>query len=187
MPLRLEAPRTPGCTPFQQVAPSGDALVRWKYQHFLQDYLGCLAAVDESVGRVLDTLDSTGLARNTLVVYTSDQGFFVGEHGWFDKRFMYEEALRMPLLMRWPASIAPGSVSQAMVTNLDFGPTFLDSAGLTSPPDMQGQSLLPLLRGQTAPAWRTSVYYHFYEYPAIHMVKRHFGVRTQRYKLIHFY
>jgi arylsulfatase A-like enzyme len=124
---------------------------------------------------------------NTLVVYTSDQGFFLGEHGWFDKRFMYEEALRMPLVMRLPGTIPAGSVGKAMLTNLDFGPTFLDLAGADKPAAMQGRSFLPLLSGATVAGWPESIYYHFYEYPAVHMVKRHFGVRTQRYKLIHFY
>jgi arylsulfatase A-like enzyme len=170
-----------------QAGLSGDALVRWKYQRYLQDYLGCIAGIDESVGRVLDVLDSTGLARSTLVVYTSDQGFFLGEHGWFDKRFMYEEALRMPLVIRLPEAIPAGSVSTRFVTNLDFGPTFLDCAGVATPPSMQGRSFLPLLLGGTVAGWPESVYYHYYEYPAIHMVKRHFGVRTGRCKLIHFY
>jgi len=172
---------------FRKAGLSGDALVRWKYQRYLQDYLGCVAAVDESVGRVIDCLGRTGLARNTLVAYTSDQGFFLGEHGWFDKRFMYEEALRMPLVMRLPGTIPPGSVNRAMVTNLDFGPTFLDCAGLTKPAAMQRRSFLPHLLGRTVPGWPESVYYHYYEFPAVHMVKRHYGIRTGRYKLIHFY
>jgi arylsulfatase A-like enzyme len=172
---------------FQNAGLSGDALVRWKYQRYLQDYLGCVAAVDESVGRVIDGLDRTGLARNTLVVYTSDQGFFLGEHGWFDKRFMYEEALRMPLIMRLPGIIPPGSVNKDMVTNLDFGPTFLECAGLKKPAAMQGRSFLSLLLGKGEAGWPKSVYYHYYEFPAVHMVKRHYGIRTGRYKLIRFY
>jgi arylsulfatase A-like enzyme len=172
---------------FQNAGLAGDALVRWKYRCYLQDYLGCIAGVDESVGRVLDVLDDAGLARNTLVVYTSDQGFFLGEHGWFDKRFMYEEALRMPLVMRLPGTIPPGSLRKDMVTNLDLGPTFLDCAGLQKPADVQGHSILPLMPGHTVAGWPQSIYYHYYEYPAVHMVKRHFGVRTARYKLIHFY
>jgi len=172
---------------FQKAGLSGNALVRWKYQRYLQDYLGCVAAVDESMGRVIDALDRSGLAGNTLVVYTSDQGFFLGEHGWFDKRFMYEEALRMPLVMRLPGRIPPGSVNKDMVTNLDLGPTFLDCAGLQMPASMQGKSFLPLLLGRTVGGWSKSIYYHYYEYPADHMVKRHYGVRTGRYKLIHFY
>jgi len=172
---------------FRKAGLSGDALVRWKYQRYLQDYLGCVAAVDESIGRVLDGLDRTGLAPNTLVVYTSDQGFFLGEHGWFDKRFMYEEALRMPLLMRLPGRIPPGSVNKDMLTNVDFAPTFLDTAGLKKPSAMQGRSFLPLATAQRVSAWPESIYYHYYEFPVVHMVKRHYGVRTKRYKLIHFY
>jgi arylsulfatase A-like enzyme len=172
---------------FRKAGLAGDALVRWKYRRYLQDYLGCIAAVDESVGRVLDVLDRTGLAENTLVVYTSDQGFFLGEHGWFDKRFMYEEALRMPLIMRFPGRISAGSVNDDMISNLDFAPTFLDCAGLGKPAPMQGRSFRPLLLGRRVAGWPESVYYHYYEFPAVHMVKRHYGVRTKRYKLIHFY
>jgi arylsulfatase A-like enzyme len=172
---------------FRRDAPQGRDLVRWKYRRYLQDYLGCIAAVDESVGRVLEVLDRTGLAADTLVVYTSDQGFFLGEHGWFDKRFMYEEALRMPLVMRLPGRIAPGSVIDGMVSNLDFAPTFLDAAGQGKPAAMQGRSFLPLLTGRRVAGWPESVYYHYYEYPDVHMVKRHYGVRTRRHKLIHFY
>ncbi|RPJ03307.1 MAG: DUF4976 domain-containing protein, partial [Candidatus Aminicenantes bacterium] len=172
---------------FERAGLAGDALVRWKYRRYLQDYLGTIAAVDESVARVLDVLDRTGLAGDTLVVYTSDQGFFLGEHGWFDKRFMYEEALRMPLLMRFPGRIGPGSVNDDMLSNIDFAPTFLDVAGLGKPGAMQGRSFLPLLRGRRVAGWPESVYYHYYEFPAVHMAKRHFGVRTRRHKLIHFY
>jgi arylsulfatase A-like enzyme len=181
---RAYAPRREA---FKRLAPAGNALVRWKYRCYMQDYLGTIAGIDESVGRVLDVLDATGLAADTLVVYTSDQGFFLGEHGWFDKRFMYEEALRMPLLMRLPGRAAPGSVNSDMASNVDFAPTFLDLAGLGLPPDMQGRSLLPLLLGRRVAGWREAVYYHYYEFPAVHMVKRHYGVRTRRYKLIHFY
>jgi arylsulfatase A-like enzyme len=172
---------------FRKAGLSGDALVRWKYRRYLQDYLGCVAAVDESIGRVLDGLDQTGLAPNTLVIYTSDQGFFLGEHGWFDKRFMYEEALRMPLLMRLPGRIPPGLVNKDMLTNVDFAPTFLDGAGLKKPPAMQGRSFLPLATAQRVSGWPESIYYHYYEFPDVHMVKRHYGVRTKRHKLIHFY
>ncbi len=172
---------------FRKAGLTEEALVRWKYQRYLQDYLGCVAAVDESLGRVLEGLDATGLAKNTLVVYTSDQGFFLGEHGWFDKRFMYEEALRMPLVMRLPGRIPPGSVSKDMLTNVDFAPTFLDCAGLKKPAPMQGRSFLRLAAGRRVSGWPKSVYYHYYEHPAVHMVKRHYGVRTERYKLIHFY
>ena len=166
--------------------PQGEDLVRWKYKRYMEDYLGCIAAVDENVGRVLDFLDASGLAGTTLVVYTSDQGFYLGEHGWYDKRFMYEESLRMPLLVRLPQAVPAGSRNQDLVLNLDFGPTFLDLAGLGKPPEFQGRSLAPFLLGQ-APDWRQSLYYHYYEYPAVHMAKRHYGVRTADFKLIHFY
>jgi arylsulfatase A-like enzyme len=166
---------------------SEEQLREWKYQHYIKDYLRCVASVDDNVGRVLDYLDESGLARNTLVVYTSDQGFFLGDHGWFDKRFMYEESLRMPLLARLPGTIRAGAVNDDIVLNLDFAPTFVDLAGALVPEDMQGESLRPLLLGHTPPDWRTSMYYHYYEFPAVHMVKRHYGIRTRRYKLIHFY
>ncbi len=172
---------------FKKAGLQGEALVRWKYRRYLQDYLGTIAAVDESVGRVLDVLEDTGLAENTLVVYTSDQGFFLGEHGWFDKRFMYEESLRMPMVMRWPARIKPQSVENRLLSNLDFAPAFLDAAGIPKPGDMQGRSFLPLFSGRLVPDWPRSVYYHYFEFPAVHMTKRHYGVRTERYKLIHFY
>jgi len=172
---------------FEEAKPEGKDLVRWKYQRYMKDYLRCVASVDDNVGRVLDYLDQSGLAENTVVVYTSDQGFYLGDHGWFDKRFMYEESLRMPLLVRYPKEIRAGSVNSDLVLNLDFGETFLDYAGVPASADMQGRSLRPLLRGQTPGDWRTSMYYHYYEYPAEHRVKRHYGVRTQRYKLIHFY
>jgi arylsulfatase A-like enzyme len=149
--------------------------------------LRCVASVDENVGRVLDYLDQSGLAKNTIVIYSSDQGFFLGDHGWFDKRFMYEESYRMPLLVRWPGVIKPGSTSDALVSNLDFAETFLEMAGLPVPHDMQGQSLVPLLASRTPSDWRTSLYYHYYDYPAVHMVNKHDGVRTADYKLIHFF
>ncbi len=172
---------------FKRLDLKGEALVRWKFRCYLQDYLATIAAVDESIGRVLDTLEKTGLAENTLVVYTSDQGFFLGEHGWFDKRFMYEESLRMPFVARFPGEIPPGSEVEGMVSNLDFAPTFLDVASVQKPDPMQGRSFLPLLLGQRPRDWPESVYYHYYEFPAVHMVKRHYGVRTKRYKLMHFY
>jgi len=172
---------------FEEARLQGKELVRWKYQRYMKDYLRCIASVDENVGRVLDYLDQSGLAANTIVIYTSDQGFYLGDHGWFDKRFMYEESLRMPLVVRYPKEIKPGSVNGDIVLNLDFGETFLDYAGVAVPADMQGRSLRPLLQGQTPGDWRTSMYYHYYEYPAVHSVKRHYGVRTRRYKLIHFY
>ncbi len=165
----------------------GKELVRWKYQRYMKDYLRCIKSVDDNVGRLLDYLDHTGLSENTVVIYSSDQGFYLGEHGWFDKRFMYEESFRTPLLVRWPAATPPGSVNQELVSNLDFAQTFLDIAGVNQPPDMQGISLKPLLEGKTPGNWRKSLYYHYYEYPAVHSVRRHEGVATKRYKLIHFY
>jgi arylsulfatase A-like enzyme len=159
----------------------------WKYQRYMQDYLGCIAAVDENVGRVLDYLKENNLEENTIVVYTSDQGFYLGEHGWFDKRFIYNESFKTPLLVRWPAVIKSGSKSDEMVQNLDFAQTFLDAAGVAAPDDMQGESLMPLLKGDTASWTRDAVYYHYYEYPGFHMVKRHYGIVTTDYKMAHFY
>ncbi|MBN1844528.1 MAG: sulfatase, partial [Sedimentisphaerales bacterium] len=172
---------------FRQANLSGRDLVHWKYQRYIKDYLRCIASVDDNVGRLLDYLDRQKLSDNTLVVYTSDQGFYLGDHGWFDKRFIYEESLRMPLLMRFPGRIHPGTTADALVQNLDFAPTFLDYAGVEVPADMQGRSLRPLCQGQTPRDWRRSIYYHYYEYPAVHSVKRHYGLRTDRYKLAHFY
>lgn len=167
----------------------GDSLVRWKYQQYMRDYLATLKSVDESIGRVLDHLEAIGELDNTIVVYTSDQGFFLGEHGWFDKRFMYEECQRMPLLVRYPKSIKAGSRSSAICMNIDFAPTFLDYAGVDVPEDIQGCSLRPVLdrKGKTPEDWREAAYYHYYEYPAEHSVKRHYGIRTADCKLIHFY
>ncbi|MFH1748642.1 MAG: sulfatase [Planctomycetota bacterium] len=161
---------------------------KWKYQRYMQDYLACVASVDENVGRLLDYLDQSGLAQNTIVVYTSDQGFFLGDHGWYDKRFMYEEALRMPLLVRYPRIIKAGSTTDALVLNLDFASTFLDYANVKSPDEMQGASFRSILQGQVPEDWRTSIYYHYYEFGqgAPHDVRPHVGVRTLRYKLIHF-
>ena len=167
---------------------SGKALLEWKYQRYMEDYLGVILSVDESVGRILDYLDEKGLTKNTVVIYTSDQGFYLGEHGWFDKRFMYEESLSMPLLMRYPKEIKPGQVSNDIVLNLDFAPTFLDYAGAQIPNEMQGESLRALARSGQPENWRKAMYYHYYEYPhGWHFVKRHYGVRTDQYKLIHFY
>jgi arylsulfatase A-like enzyme len=146
-----------------------------------------VASVDDNVGRVLNYLETNGLDKDTIVVYTSDQGFYLGEHGWFDKRFMYKESFKMPLLVRYPREIKPGSVNKDFVMNLDFAETFLDFAGIEKPVDMQGRSIRKLLHGKTPGNWRKSVYYHYYEYPAVHSVKRHYGVRTKRYKLMHFY
>jgi arylsulfatase A-like enzyme len=172
---------------FRAAHLAGKELAHWKYERYIKDYLRCVACLDENVGRVLDYLDQSGLAKNTVVVYSSDQGFYLGEHGWFDKRFMYEESYRMPLLVRWPGVTKPGAVCDSLVSNLDFAETFLEMAGLSAPADMQGQSLVPLLSGATPPDWRQSLYYHYYEYPAVHMVNKHEGVRTPRFKLINFY
>jgi arylsulfatase A-like enzyme len=161
-------------------------LMKWRYQRYMQDYLGCIAAVDEGVGKVLDYLEENGLAENTIVVYTSDQGFYLGEHGWFDKRFIYDESFKTPLLVRWPGVIKPGSVNTQMVQNLDYAQTILEASGTPAPADMQGESLIPLFKGDTA-NFRDAVYYHYYEYPAVHMVKRHYGIVTEEYKLVHFY
>jgi arylsulfatase A-like enzyme len=165
---------------------TGKDLVRWRYNRYLHDYLGCVKAVDESVGRLLDYLDQADLADNTLVVLTSDQGFYLGEHGWFDKRWIFEESLRTPLLVRWPGVTPPGRVEPRIVSLLDIAETFLDVAGLPAPPDMQGRSLGPLLRGETPADWRTSLYYRYYEYPVPHHVRPHYGVVTDRFKLIHY-
>ncbi len=172
---------------FKKANLQGKELAEWKYQRYIKDYLRCIASVDDNIGRVLDYLEEKGLAQNTIVVYTSDQGFYLGEHGWFDKRFMYEESLRMPLIVRYPREIQQGVVNENMVLNLDFAPTFLDFAGVKIPQEMQGRSLRSILNGKTTPDWRESIYYHYYEYPGWHMVKRHYGIRTKRYKLIHFY
>lgn len=161
-------------------------LMSWRFQRYMQDYLASIASVDDGVGQLLDYLEENGLAENTIVVYTSDQGFYLGEHGWFDKRFMYEESLRTPLLIRYPKEIEPGTRLDALVQNLDFASTFLDYAGVEIPEDMQGESFRKLVSGERT-EWRDAIYYTYYEYPSIHMVKRHYGVRTDRYKLIHFY
>ena len=168
---------------------TGEALKTWKYERFIKDYLRCIASIDDNVGRVLDYLDKSGLAANTIVIYTSDNGFFLGDHGWFDKRWMYEESLRVPLLVRYPGHIKPGSVSDAFVLNEDFAETFLGYAGAPIPPDMQGHSIRPLLEGGgvTPADWRKSMYYHYYEFPQPHHVQPHIGVRTDRYKLIQYY
>jgi len=165
---------------------SREEKMRWKYQRYMQDYLGTIASIDDNVGRLLDYLKETGLDQNTMILYTSDQGFYLGEHGWFDKRFIYNESFKTPLLIKWPEHIAPGSTSEEMVQNLDFAQTLLDVAGIKAPMDMQGESLLPLLIGDGK--WnRKAVYYHYYEYPAVHMVKRHYGIISKTYKLVHFY
>lgn len=166
---------------------TGEALKRWKYQRYLQDYLGCVQSVDDNVGRLLDWLDAHGLRDNTLVIYTSDQGFFLGDHGLYDKRFMYEESIRMPFLVRWPRGIKAGSVTRALAINCDFAPTFLELAGVPVPADMQGRSLAPLFAGKRPAGWRTSLYYRYYHDPGHHDTRAHYGVRTETHKLIHFW
>jgi arylsulfatase A-like enzyme len=171
---------------FRAAALKGSDLVRWKYERYLHDYLGCVKAVDESVGRVLKFLDEDGLSGDTIVVYSSDQGFYLGEHGWFDKRWIFEESLRAPLLLRWPGVVQPGSTTSRIVSNIDFAETFLEAAGVAAPTDMQGRSLVALLKGQTPRDWRSSFYYQYYEYPEPHHVRPHYGVVTDRYKLVRF-
>ena len=172
---------------FIKTDPKGQDLVRFKYQRYLQDYLACIAAVDKSVGKVLDYLKETGLDKNTIVIYASDQGFYLGEHGWFDKRFIFDESYRTPLLITWPGVTKAGSVNSDLVSNLDFAETMLDMAGVDIPSDMQGESFVPILKGNTPSTWRKEHYYHYYEYPAVHSVKRHYAISTERYKLVHFY
>lgn len=166
---------------------SGQDIVRWRYQRYMHDYLGTVKAVDEALGKLLDFLDAEGLSDNTLIMLSSDQGFYLGEHGWFDKRWIYEESLTTPLLVRWPGVAKPGSVNSDMVSIIDFPETFLEAAALPVPADMQGRSLMPLLRGEKPTDWRTSFYYHYYEFPGPHSVRKHYGVVTDRYKLFHFY
>ena len=162
-------------------------VMSWRYQRYLQDYLGTIKAVDENVGRLLDYLEANDLMDNTIIVYTSDQGFYLGEHGWFDKRFVYDQSFKTPLLVAWPGKVKAGSTSNEMVQNLDFAQTFLDVAGIEQPADMQGESLVPILTGKMENWDREAVYYHYYEYPAEHMVNRHYAIITKKYKLIHYY
>jgi len=182
-----EAAYGPRNEAFRKADPKGADLVRWKYQRYIKDYLRCVSSVDDGVGEVLAYLDRSGLAKNTVVVYSSDQGFYLGEHGWFDKRWAYEESLHTPLIVRWPGVTRPGGENADLVSNLDFAETFLEIAGVPVPPAMQGRSLVPLLRGQTPADWRRSFYYHYYEYPVPHRVRPHEAVRTRTHKLIHFY
>ena len=172
---------------FETADLEGDELTRWKYQRYIKDYLRAIASVDDNLGRILDYLDGEGLSENTVVVYTSDQGFFLGDHGWFDKRWMYEESLRTPLIVRWPSAVEAGSVRDDLVQNLDLAETFLELAGVPVPEAMQGVSLVPLLRGATPDDWRDAIYYQYFEYPGWHMVRRHYGIRTRGHKLIHYY
>ena len=198
-PLKLEPPRTlneaqleawnavygPRNEAFREADPQGRELVRWKYQRYLKDYLRTVASVDENIGRLLAYLEESGLDENTVVVYNSDQGFFLGDHGWYDKRWMYEESLRMPLIVRWPGVVEPGAEDRHMVQNLDLAQTFLEIAGVAAPERMQGRSLVPLLRGEDPDDWRDAIYYHYYESGG-HNVPRMYGARSQRHKLIHY-
>ena len=175
----LKQPVPDGLTPEEEKS--------WKYQRYIKDYLRCVASIDDNVGRMLDYLDEEGLTENTIVIYTSDQGFFLGDHGWYDKRFMYEESLRMPFIIRYPKEIKPGTVNEDMMLNVDFAPTFLDYAGIDIPEQMQGSSFRPLLNGKLPEGWQTSMYYRYWMHLAHHYVYAHYGVRTLRYKLIYYY
>ncbi|MFA7692758.1 MAG: sulfatase [Candidatus Hydrogenedentes bacterium] len=173
---------------YEALNPQGKDAVRFKYQCYIRDYMRCIASIDDNVGRVLDYLDASGLADNTVIFYTSDQSFYLGEHGWFDKRFIYEESLRTPLLVRWPKAITPGTEIMPLVQNLDMAETMLDIAGLPIPESMQGLSVLPLMRGEKTDRWRNAIYYHYYEGETkVHHVYKHYGIRTDRYKLAYFY
>lgn len=171
---------------FLENPPTGKDLVRWKYQRYIKNYLRCIDSVDESVGRLLAYLDLHELSGDTIVIYSSDQGFYLGEHGWYDKRWMFEESLKMPFVIRWPGKIAPNSRYEQLIQNIDYAPTFLEAAGLPIPEDVQGESMLPLFGSEQA-KWRDGIYYHYYEHGGEHQVPRHEGVRTDRFKLINFY
>lgn len=173
-------------TDFLKQKLKGNELVEWKYQRYMKDYLSTTLSLDRNIGRILDYLDQNKLAENTIVIYTSDQGFYMGEHGWFDKRFMYEESMRAPFIVRYPGVIKPNTTMPQLVSNVDFAPTFLDVAGISIPKEMQGKSFGHLFKNPTA-KFRESVYYHYYEYPGEHSVMKHFGIRTERYKIIRFY
>jgi len=171
----------------QKLKPAGKELLKLKYQWYMQDYLACIASVDESVGQVLDFLDKNGLSESTMVIYTSDQGFYLGENGWFDKRFMYDVSMQTPMLVRWKGKIKPGTVNTSLVQNIDYAPTMLDAAGVKVPEEMQGLSLVPLLTGKQKELPRKELYYRYYEYPIDHYVLPHLGIREKNYKLIYFY
>ena len=177
---------TPKNNLFRSMNLEGKELAVWKFNRYIKDYLRTIQSIDDGVGEILDYLDSNNLSENTIVIYTSDQGFYLGEHGWYDKRFMYEESLRTPILMRYPREIKKGTQVNELIQNLDFAPTFLDYAGIKIPKDMQGESFRGIVN-KTNSEWRDAIYYTYYEYPSVHMVKRHYGVRTDRYKLMHFY
>lgn len=173
--------------PPEEISRDKEKLKEWKYQEYIKDYLRCIASIDDNVGRILDYLDDNDLNNNTIIIYTSDQGFFLGEHGWFDKRFFYEESLRMPFVIRYPEEIEAGTVSDSIAINTDFAPTFLDYAGLDIPEDMQGNSLRDIFKSNDPKNWRDSMYYHYSMYPSEHNVFPHYGIRTDRYKLIYYY
>jgi arylsulfatase A-like enzyme len=166
---------------------TGNALKEWKFQRYIKDYLATIKSVDDNIGRVLDYLKENGLEENTIVIYASDQGFFLGDHGWFDKRFMYDESMRMPFIIRYPKVIKPKTEVTDVISNIDIAPTVLDFAGVKIPSDVQGKSFMNNLKGNTPKNWRQSMYYHYYEYPFWHHVQPHYGIRSDRYKLIHFY
>ncbi len=172
---------------FNEAKLSGKELVRWKFQRYAKNYLRCVKGVDESLERLQKELINLGLDKNTIVIYSSDQGFYIGDHGWYDKRWMYEESLKMPLIVKWPGVTKPQSRQMELVQNLDYAQTFLEIAGASQPKDMQGRSLVPLLKGETPKNWRKEIYYHYYEYPSVHMIPCHYGIRTKRHKLMHFY
>ena len=172
---------------FHDAKLTGKELVRWKFQRYAKNYLRCVRGVDESVGRLQKELIKLGLDSNTIVIYSSDQGFYIGDHGWYDKRWMYEESLKMPFIVKWPGVVKAGSRNTDLIQNLDYAQTFLEIANAPKPADMQGLSMVPLLKGESPQTWRKEIYYHYYEYPSVHMIPRHYGIRTKRYKLMHFY
>ena len=170
----------PGCKTVEEAR-------KWKYQKFIKDYLACVRSVDDKVGQLLDYLDKNGLAENTIVIYTADQGFYLGDHGFFDKRFIYEPSFRMPFLMRYPAKLKPGQKDNHLISNVDFAPTFLDFAGIKAPAEVQGHSFKNVIEANKDAKWQDKVYFHYYEYPFWHHVQPHYGMRTRRYKIAHFY
>jgi arylsulfatase A-like enzyme len=172
---------------FAAAEPTGNELAEWKYQRYVKDYLRSVTSMDKEIGRMLDYLQESGLAENTIVIYSSDQGFYLGDHGWYDKRWMYEESLRMPLIVRWPENTRAASQNDHIVQNIDYAATFLDIAGLEIPDDIQGKSIVPILKEEQMTGWRDVAYYHYYAWPDWHMVQPHYGIRSERYKLIHFY
>ena len=172
---------------FHQSKLKGKELVRWKFQRYAKNYLRCVKGVDESLETLQKTLSDLKLDQNTIVIYSSDQGFYIGDHGWYDKRWMYEESLKMPFIVKWPGVTKPNSKNTNLIQNLDYAQTFLEIAGAKIPKDMQGASVVPLLKGGNPKNWRKGIYYHYYEYPSVHMIPRHYGIRTQRHKLMHFY